>query len=215
MIAELIKDKQFIELEKEYKFLARARGEAISSLEYVVLDIETTGLEPTQDEITEIGAMKIKGKEVQDIFSSLVKPQKPISAEITKLTGIDDELVKDAPPIDLVLPKFIDFINSAVLIAHNADFDAPFIKYHLKRITATELTNSIICTVKLSRFLLPQLPNHKLHTVASHFGLKVENRHRAMGDVELTYQIWINFMDLLQEKGITYKHDLDSLILRL
>jgi len=209
MIADLLGDKQFQELEKEYKFLARARGDTIDKLECVIFDIETTGLEPTIHEITEIGAMKIKGAELQDIFSSLIKPKTAISAEITRLTGIDDELVKDAPPIEKVLPKFIEFVEDKPLIAHNAAFDVPFVKTMLKRINQPELTNSSLCTVKLSRKLLPQLPNHKLHTVAGHFGFKVQNRHRAIGDVELTFQVWTKFLPLLQEKNIHSKRELD------
>lgn len=215
MIADLIKDKNFIELEKEYKFLSRARGETLDKLEFIILDIETTGLEPLQHEITEIGALKIKGKEVQSIFSSLIRPNHPISAEITRLTGINNEMVKDSPSAKEVLPKFLDFADSSILVAHNADFDIPFIKYHMKQLIDKDLKNDVICTVKLARFLLPELQNHKLHTVATHLGFKVENRHRAMGDAELTYQIWVKFLPLLKEKGIASKRELDSLISRL
>lgn len=215
MIADLLSNPEFKKLEKEYKFLSRARGKTLKDLEYVILDIETTGLEPTQAEITEIGALKVIGKEVKDIYSSLIKPKQSISAEITKLTGIDDEMVKDFPPAEQILPKFLDFIGDAILIAHNAAFDLPFIKYHTKQLLNKEFNNQVACTLKTSRFLLPQLPNHKLHTVAEHFKLKVVNRHRAMGDVELTYQIWLNFMDMLTNKKINTGSDLDALMSRL
>lgn len=199
---DLIRDPQFQNLEKEYKFLARARGETLNDLECIIVDIETTGLEPTQHEITEIGALKIKGSEVINVFSKLIKPNEPIPANITKLTGIDDDMVKDSPPATVVLPQFFDFIGKNPLIAHNSDFDIPFIKHHMQKSAGKELTNPIGCTLKLSRFLLPNLFNHKLHTVASHFGLTVVNRHRAMGDVELTFQVWVKFIELLKGKGI-------------
>lgn len=215
MIADLLKDKSFIELEKEYKFLSRARGETLDKLEYVILDIETTGLEPTQHEITEIGALKIKGHEVQSMFSSLIRPASPISSEITNITGIDDAMVKNAPSVKEVLPKFIDFVADSILIAHNAEFDLAFIKQNLKQISDKELNNSVICTVKLARYLLPNLKNHKLLTVAAHLGIPVENRHRAMGDAEATYQIWIKFIPLLKDKGTNSKHELDDLVSRL
>ncbi len=215
MIHDLIKDRQFQELEKEYKFLSRARGESLDSLDYIVLDIETTGLEPTQHELTEIGALKIKGKELQNIFSSLILPQNPIPPEITRLTGIDNDMVKDSPSARQILPSFLEFIDSSILVAHNADFDVPFLKHHLKQLTDQELTNESICTVKIARFLLPELESYKLHNVASCFGIQAENRHRAVGDAELTFQIWIKFIDLLKEKGIANKRDLDSLISRL
>jgi DNA polymerase-3 subunit alpha (Gram-positive type) len=210
MIQDLIKDKQFVELEKEYRFLSRARGKNLDSLTYVVVDVETTGLDFEQHELTEIGALKTIGKEIQEVFSSLIRPASTIPSEITALTGIDNEMVKDFPPAGKVLQSFLDFVGDAILIAHNADFDLPFIRHHLKKNLQKELPNECLCTLKISRTLLPQLPNHKLHTVTEYFGLALENRHRAMGDVELTCQIWAKFIDLLKEKGITSKHELSA-----
>jgi DNA polymerase-3 subunit alpha (Gram-positive type) len=215
MTHDITQDKQFIELEKEHKFLARARGESIDSLDYVILDIETTGLEPTQDEITEIGALKAKGKELQNIYSTLIRPLKPISPEITRLTGIDNDMVKDSPYAQEILPRFCEYIDTSILVAHNAEFDLGFIKHYLQKYNKLEINNTIVCTVKIGRFLLPNLPNHKLHTIALHFGFKVENRHRAIGDAELTFQVWTKFIDLLKEKDINSKRDLDSLASRL
>jgi len=215
MIADLLRDKEYQELEKEFKFLSRARGESILDQPCVIFDIETTGLEPTTNEITEIGALLIKGEVLQDMFSSLIKPKASISAEITRLTGIDDTMVKDAPPIDQVLPKFVEFVGSLPLIAHNAEFDTAFIKDKWKKIKNADLGNNIICTVKLSRYLLPQLPNHKLHTVAKHFGLEVANRHRAVGDAELTFQVWIKLLPLMKAKGLNSQRELDLLMSRL
>lgn len=215
MIADLLRDKQFQELEKEYKFLGRARGETLDKLEYVIFDIETTGLEPTQHEITEIGALKTRGKDLQSVFSSLIRTNFPISAEITSLTGIDNEMVKDSPPLKKVLPEFMRFIGDSILVAHNADFDVSFIRQNLKKHLDKELMNSIICTVKLSRYLLPKLENHKLHTVARHLGIPVMNRHRAVGDAEATFQVWLKFIDLLREKRVNSKRELDDLLTRL
>ncbi|MDD5382773.1 MAG: 3'-5' exonuclease [Candidatus Margulisbacteria bacterium] len=215
MIADLIRDDQFIELEKEYKFLARARGEQLANGEYVIVDVETTGLEPAQSELTEIGALKIKAGEIKDIFSSLIRPKNPIPPEITRLTGIDDAMVKDFPGAGPILEKFSLFAGPNIIIAHNTDFDVPFLKHHLKQTSGRELNNETICTLKTSRLLLPNLPNHKLHTIAQHFGLTAQNRHRAMGDVELTFQIWLKFIDLLKDKGIMTKRELDALTSQL
>ncbi len=215
MIADLLKNKEFQELEKEYKFLSRARGEDIDKLTYVVFDVETTGLEPTLHELTEIGALKTMGKEVKDLFSSLIKPKYPITPEITRITGIDDEMVKASPPAEKVLAKFLNFIDDCILVAHNADFDLSFIKHHAKKLLDKELNNQAVCTVKLARYLLPSLVNHKLHTVAAHFGFKIENRHRAVGDSELTYQVFTKFIGLLKEKEITNKAHLDALMSKL
>lgn len=215
MLTDLLKDNKFQELEKEYKFLRRARGETIDKLTYIILDIETTGLEPTVHELTEIGALKVEGGELKDIFSSLIKPKYPITPEITRITGIDDEIVKDAPPANQVLEKFISFIEDHILVIHNVDFDFPFIKHHAKKLIQQEINNQTICTVKLSRHLLPNIANHKLHTVASHFGFEIKNRHRAMGDAELTFQVWTEFLKMLKDKGISNKAHLDSLVSQL
>jgi len=215
MIHNLINDQQFIELEKEYKFLTRARGEDLASLPVVVVDVETTGLDYSQHELIEIGALKLQGKEIVGVFNSLIKPKSTITPEITRLTGIDNEMVNESPAAAEILTKFMDFAGTSVLVAHNVDFDIPFLKHHFKQLLHQDLNNETICTLKLSRYLLPNLANHKLHTVASHFNLPIANRHRAIGDVELTYQVWLQFVDVLHGKGITRKVDLDSLISRL
>lgn len=215
MIVDLLRDQQFQELAKEYKFLSRALGETVEQIDAVLFDIETTGLDPATSEITEIGALLIKGSELKDMFSSLIKPVAPISAEITRLTGIDDELVKDAPSIAEVLPRFIQFAGPLPLIAHNADFDVSFIREHWRRLKGAELPNSIYCTVKLSRRILPGLKNYKLHTIAEHFGLTVANRHRAVGDAELTFQVWQNLLPILAQNNIKSKRELDLLMSQL
>jgi len=216
----LSQDPLYSKLAKEYKFLRRAQGKtaesSLASLQYVIFDLETTGLNPITNEITEIGAFKIINGELQDIFSQLIKPQAGISDEITRLTGIDDDMVKEAPPIEIILPKFLDYIGHSILIAHNADFDIGFVKAKIKQVApGQELTNSILCTVKLARYLLPNLANHKLHTVGRHFGFSTQNRHRSIGDVELTFQIWEKLLPMLEAKGIKNNSDLDSLMKRL
>ncbi|MBU0501932.1 MAG: ribonuclease H-like domain-containing protein, partial [Candidatus Margulisbacteria bacterium] len=207
MTQDITQDPLYIKLSQEYKFLKRAQEKPsagpLASLQFVIFDLETTGLHPTTNEITEIGAFKVKGAELINIFSQLIKPKNLISPEITRLTGIDNYIVKDAPPIEQVLPKFLDYIGDSILIAHNAEFDTSFIKEKIKQVTPGKgLTNPILCTVKLSRYLLPNLVNHKLHTIGQHFGFSIQNRHRSIGDVELTFQIWGKFFKIMQDKGI-------------
>lgn len=215
MTADLFNDKQFQELEKEYKFLSRARGHSVEAIEAIIFDLETTGLEPALHEITEIGALKIKGDQVVDMFSSLVKPRGVITPEITRLTGIDAAMVADAPPVEQALPTFIQFIGPHLLIAHNAEFDSTFVKEMLRRTNQPAISNPVLCTVKLARWLVPGLANYKLHTVAANFGLKSANRHRAMGDVELLFQVWTRFLPLLKNKNISSQKELEALIAQL
>jgi DNA polymerase-3 subunit alpha (Gram-positive type) len=215
MIANLINDKQFQELAKEYKFLNRARGDSLQGLDCIIFDLETTGLDPQYSEIIEIGAFKIKGSEIKNIFSELIKPNRPISSEITKITGIDNEMVDGCAPAESVLPRFLEFIGSDILIAHNSDFDVPFIKHHAKKLIDRTIDNPVFCTLKLSRFLLPNIANHKLHTVAGHFDLDIKNRHRSIGDCELTFQIWNKFTEMLLQKGFDTSKKIEALIAQL
>lgn len=205
----LLETEEFKRLEKLYPFLSHAREDTLKLEKevYIIVDIETTGLDPLQNEIIEIGALKVENKEIKDVFNSLIKPSSIISPQIEKLTGINQEMLEDHPKISKIIPKFLSFIQDHPLVAHNADFDIPFLKHHLNK----KIENQLICTLKLSRFLLPNLTNHKLHTVAGYFGINALNQHRALGDVETTYNIWIKMMPLLREKGIFSKEDIKKI----
>jgi DNA polymerase III subunit alpha, Gram-positive type len=211
-MTDIIKDEEFIRLEKEFKFLSRARtrlGDP-ENLSYVIVDIETTGLDPANDEIIEIGAIKVEGKDVKDIFNKLIKPERQIPENIVDLTGITQEMVVNELPVKPVLSLFTDFIGDSIIVAHNAAFDTTFLKNKIKKFLNKEMDNFIVCTLLVSRDLLPNLENHKLHTIAKYFKLEVANRHRAIGDAELTYQIWLHFLDKLKQRNIATKKDLET-----
>ena len=214
MISDLLNNPEFQKLEKEYKFLSRAR-EHIYQLErerFVILDTETTGLEPDDCEIIEIAAMKVDNGEIKDIFNQLLKPEHPISEEITRITGITNELVEGCPALQDVTAKFLKFIEGSTLIMHNAEFDLGFINKKIFAPRKRELKNNIICTLKVSRFLMPQFASHKLSKLAAHFKIQADNSHRALGDVETTYQVWRKFIPMLREKGIYTLEDLRKAI---
>ncbi len=168
---------------------------------FIVFDIETTGLSSMNDGITEIGAVKIKDGEIVDKYSQLINPGKPISEFITKLTGIDDSMVRDKPSIDEVIGDFVEFIGGDVLVAHNAGFDVGFIRENMKR-NNMELDNPVLDTLELSRSVFPDLKSHKLNLVAKHLGVKLDNHHRALDDAEATADIFLKIMELLKEKDI-------------
>lgn len=169
---------------------------------YVVFDIETTGLSKEKEMITEIGAVKVADGKIIDRFSTFVNPQRPISAEITKLTGITDDMVKDAPTIENVLPEFLKFCEDTVLVAHNASFDTGFIRIAAERAGLGELHHTIVDTLELSRALLPELNKHKLDIVCEHLGVTLNGHHRAVNDAEATAEVFIKFLDMLAEKKI-------------
>jgi len=176
---------------------------------FIVLDIETTGLDANNDRITEIGAVKIVGKEIVDYFHTLVNPGIPIPPRIVELTGITDEMVKDAPTIENVLTKFRYFCGDAALVAHNAPFDIGFIKEKAKAID-WEIINPIVDTLTLSRELLTDLKSHKLDLVAKHMGIRLENHHRAVDDARATAEIFIKLINILEDKGVKRLLDVNT-----
>ncbi|MFW6230980.1 MAG: PolC-type DNA polymerase III [Nanoarchaeota archaeon] len=172
-------------------------------MEFVILDLETTGLSKQHHTITEIAAVKVKDGIIIDKFESLVNPGVRIPAFITQLTGIDNEMVKDAPSLDEALQRFLTFLGDAVIVAHNAQFDYGFLSHHAKTLLDHTLENRIVCTKRLAGFLLPQLKSRKLGSICSHMNIINEQAHRAMSDVKATYQIFNNFIEMLTKKGIT------------
>jgi DNA polymerase III epsilon subunit family exonuclease len=165
---------------------------------FVVFDLETTGLELTRSGITEIGAVKLVNGVPTEQFTTLVKPDFRIDEENEKLTGISEEMVKDAPKISSVIPDFMKFISGAVLVAHNAEFDVKFIKYFAGA-EEYEVKNEVLDTMALARKYLPQLKNHKLNTVAEHFGI-VFHHHRALSDAYATSEVFIELMKIKNSK---------------
>lgn len=177
------------------------RGQSIDD-EFTVFDLETTGLSRERDRITEIGAVKVKGGVITQRFSSFVNPQVPISSEITKLTGITDEMVKDAPTIDEILPEFIKFFGDTVLVAHNASFDVGFIRKKAENLKLPDIENTVMDTVELAKSLLPQLKRYKLNLVAEHLKVELKGHHRAVNDAEATAKILMKFLHMLAEKQV-------------
>ncbi|MEW9093900.1 MAG: PolC-type DNA polymerase III [Clostridiaceae bacterium] len=169
--------------------------------EFVVFDIETTGFSSINDKIIEIGAVKIKNGRITDSFSSFVNPKVTIPLKIIELTGITDEMVKDAEDIKEVLPRFLEFVGDSVVVAHNANFDVSFIKKNCKDLGLT-FNNPIMDTIPLAKFLYPELKRYKLNIVAKHLGVSLENHHRAVDDAKATGEILVKSFQTLSEREI-------------
>ena len=168
---------------------------------YVVFDLETTGFSPDVNKIIEIGAVKVEGGEIVDRFSTFVNPQVPIPFRIEQLTSIRDDMVIDAPVIDVILPKFMEFCDGCIMVAHNADFDMSFIKKNCENL-GMECDPTIIDTVSLARVLLPQLNRFKLDTVAKAVGVSLDHHHRAVDDAACTADIFVKFIKMLHDRGV-------------
>ncbi|MGN0318922.1 MAG: PolC-type DNA polymerase III [Lachnospira sp.] len=188
------------------KIVTNPQGQTFNDT-YVVFDLETTGFSALEDRIIEIGAVKISGGKIVDRFSTFVNPQRPIPFKIEKLTGINDSMVLDAPVIEDVLPGFLEFIKDCVLVAHNAEFDTSFIINNALKM-GVEINPTIIDTVLLSQYLIPNLHNYKLDTLTKHLGVVLDNHHRAVDDATATAYIFLKLMKMCEERDI---FDLDIL----
>ena len=171
----------------------------------MVFDLETTGLSPINNEITEIGAVKVIDGKISDTFEMLVKPNQKISKKITDITGITNEMVKDNPPIEEVLPKFIEFIGGLPLVAHNIDFDYGFLCENYNRVYKKEFKRKKSCTMKMYRKWYKDqydenAPCSKLGDVVlellgnEEYLSYLSNSHRGLNDAEFTQKVYENLI---------------------
>ncbi len=174
----------------------------ITEEEYVIFDLETTGLKANQDRIIEIGAVKISGEEIIDTYSTLVNPGIKITPKIASLTGIKNKDLESAPSFSEVAEEFKEFINDSVLVAHNISFDHGFIKEEYKRLNQELSDFTLIDTVELSRAFLPDLKSYRLNKVANKLGISLENHHRAADDAKATAEIFMNYLNKIKKKEL-------------
>jgi DNA polymerase III epsilon subunit family exonuclease len=203
----VLHDDGFIELLPDERDRQR-----INQSEFVVVDVETTGINPHWDRITEVSAFKVMSRShadgrgpirsITDEFTMLVNPERDIPGWITHFTGITNEMVARCPRFTDIADRLIDFIGQSVIVAHNAHFDIKFINSEINRVYDRRLFNARLCTVQLGRKLFPELPNHKLHTIADHLAVDIKGRHRARGDALATAQVFMHMLDLLEDRGI-------------
>lgn len=168
---------------------------------YCVLDLETTGFSAVTEKVTEIGIMKYKEGKVIDKFSTFVNPEKHIPERVSEVTKITDDMVQNAPKIEEVFPKVLEFIKDTVLVAHNAGFDIGFLKQIAKRLDV-EFEPTYIDTLDLAKEIFPEYKTYKLGRIASNLGIEVTVAHRALDDVDTTVKIFKIMMEKLKEKGV-------------
>ena len=167
---------------------------------FVVVDVETTGMSAVEDRMTEIAMMKVRNGVLVDEFSTLINPLVTISNYITDLTGIDNLMVHDAPTAREIMPVVAEFLDESVFVAHNSAFDWGFVSQSARRERGIELENPQLCTVKLSRRILPNLESRSLGPLAQYLDVKIPQRHRASGDAYATALILIKFISFLKKK---------------
>jgi DNA polymerase-3 subunit epsilon len=184
-------------------------GIPLHQVTFCAVDLETTGGSPADSRITEIGAVTYRGGARLGTFQALVDPGEPIPPYVAHLTGIDDRLVKGEPPIELVLPSFLEFCRGAVFVAHNAGFDFAFLNVALDRLDYDPIPGPPVCTAKLARRLVwPDVPNVRLHTLARYFRTRATPSHRALPDAEACAEVLHGLLDLGERLGILTLGDL-------
>ena len=197
-------------IDDEAPMVTNPKDKKIDDEEFVVFDIETTGLNSHTNEIIEIGAVKIKAGRIVDRYSQLINPGRPIPYHITEITSITDEQVANEPKINEVIGKFVDFIGDAVLVAHNAPFDMGFIKRDIKKYLNIDYQCSVIDTLQMARDLFPDLKKYGLGDLNKTLGLALENHHRAVDDSQATANMFIIFLEKYKEKGLEYMKDINT-----
>ncbi len=184
------------------EMVINAKDIKIEDETFVVFDLETTGLNAYKNEIIEIGAVKLKGTRIVDRFSQLVKPVGKLPKKIQELTGITEDMLIDSPSIEEILPKFLEFIEGATLVAHNAPFDMSFIRRDSLKILNKKIENTVIDTLRMARDLYPEFKNYGLKTVTKRLGVSLESHHRAVDDSQATANMFVIFLERYMEKGI-------------
>ena len=175
----------------------------IDALSYVVVDVETTGTSAMfGDRITEVAAVVVRDGAITDVFETLVNPQRPIPHFVTALTHITWDMVKDAPTFEQVAPRLMSALSGHVFTAHNAKFDWRFVSTEILRATGNRIQGRQLCTVKLAKRLLPQLPRRSLDHLAQYYGVTIRGRHRAGGDALATAECLVKMLGHANDAGL-------------
>ncbi len=178
---------------------------------FVIFDLETTGLNPHNNEIIEIGAVKVDEGEVVDAYQTFVNPEREIPAKITELTGITDQMVAGSLKLEEAIEEFLAFVGDATVVAHNLSFDLGFINDKLRKLGRSKLVNPGLDTLNLSRALVSDLKSYRLNKLADRFGKDLENHHRASDDAKVTAEIFLELVKLMEEESISNLTEINQL----
>jgi len=183
----------------------------LEACRWAVIDVETTGVRARRgDRIIEIAVVTLDGAEPRVVFQSLVNPGIPIPPFVRSLTGITEAMLKEAPPFDAVVDALLHAFRDCVFVAHNARFDWAFVSAEVERARGLLLQGPRVCTMRLARRLLPDLPRRNLDTVSYHFGITIEGRHRAVGDAVAAARCLHRLVGLAKDQGATTLADLTT-----
>ena len=186
----------FIYGNKKYNFREHKGKSLLKWVDnYVLVDIETTGLSPRTDEIIEIGAIKVKENKIIDTYNTLIKIDRNLNPFITKLTGITDKMLETGKETDKALEEFVNFTGNEIIMGHNVNFDINFIYDKCLSYLDYYLSNDFVDTMRIAKHILPDIQNYKLGTLANYFGVDYRSAHRGLEDVEITYEVYNKLKD--------------------
>lgn len=181
------------------------KGKSLFALpeNYVIIDLETTGLDPSFDEIIELGAIRVRNGKAVDTYSKLVKPRNAVSDFISELTGITNEMLEDAAPIETLLPEYLDFLGEDIIVGHNVHFDINFLYDDKMRCIGLPLKNDFVNTIRISRRLFPDFKNHRLQTLVAELGIQVDTSHRALSDCQAVLSCMDHFLQYMAANNLS------------
>ncbi len=182
----------------------------IADMDYVVFDVETTGLSPVDgDRIIELAAARVRRGVIVDRYTTFVNPQRPLNPEAQKLNNISQDMVKGAPTSAEILPRFLEFAGGSCLVAHNASFDIKFVAFELA-LAGRKLQESVpvLDTMKMSKGFLPHLTSQRLEYIAHSLGVTVNTTHRALADVEILVAVMVRLFGLAPDYNVVTFQDL-------
>ncbi len=179
----------------------RSTQQLLDDTEFVVVDTETTGLRPGPDRVIEVAGIRLRGGTVVDSFHSLINPGRRLLPFIVKFTGITQDMLENAPTAKEIFPDFLEFIEDATLVGHNLGFDINFLAYET-RLLGQACALDGLDTILLARRFLPGLKRFKLDMVAAHLKIQTINRHRALGDAEVTAAVFLRMLEIARQQGI-------------
>ena len=183
---------------------------ALEDAVYIVFDVETTGLSATYDKIIELAAVKMQNGNIIDKFERFVNPHHALSATTIELTGITDDMVRNAPEIEQVIKDFYEFIGEGIIVAHNASFDMGFLYEGYRRTGIDHFNHPVIDTLELARFLHPEMKSHRLGTLAKKFNIELTQAHRAIFDCEATGYLLLHLLKEAEEHKIEFHDDFNK-----
>lgn len=185
----------------------------LADIAFSVVDVETTGTQASGgDRITEIAIVQVRGGEVGEVYSQLVNPERPIPPYITALTQISWDMVRDQPRFRQVAQQVLDRLTGTVFVAHNASFDWRFVNEELRRGVGHDLSGPRLCTVRLAKALLPDLPRRSLDHLSRYFNIEIEARHRAAGDAVATAHALCRMLRVAEGEGVRTWPELEALL---